>query len=123
MDRFPSGLGSELPEQVEDRRAWPARVLVAVDEHPIGQSAPCQNPECGRPVDYTGYGPASMYCSGTCRSRAATMRRNAQQQLDVIERLLAATKHQAGVPRENLRTRAGMLRWWLARLATREERR
>lgn len=117
MSRYPSGISAELPEPMGDSGAWLARVLVAIDEQPLGVSAPCANPECVGPVDYLGgVGPASLYCSSTCRSRASALRHRAAQQLEVIERLLQQTRLRKGVPRDELRARARLLRWWLARL-------
>ena len=116
MPSYDSGISSHLPERSEDPRAWLAQVVLAMDEQPIGQSAPCMNPECGRPVDYTGHGRPSSFCSTACRTKAAKMRQRARQQLEVLEGLLEATKHLNGVPREDLRSRANMLRWWLTRL-------
>ncbi len=117
MSRYHSGISAHLPERVDDPKAWLAQVQLAIDDQPIGESAPCMNPECGRPVDFTGKGgPAPLYCSGRCRARASRMRERASQQLDVLEELLEATKHHHGVPREDLRARASLLRWWLTRL-------
>lgn len=117
MARYPSGISSELPEQAGDTATWLARVLVAIDEQPLGTSALCANPECGGPVDYLGAGgPSPLYCSGSCRARASALRRRAKQQLEVIEKLLDETRSKHGVPRDQLRARANILRWWLARL-------
>lgn len=118
MSRYHSGISAHLPESPGgDPKAWLAQVQLAIDEQPLGQSAPCMNPECGRPVDFTGRGgPAPRYCSTTCRTKTAKMRQRATQQLDVLEGLLETTKHQRRVPREGLRARASLLRWWLARL-------
>lgn len=123
MPRYPSGLGADLPESTDDARVWLAQVVLAMVEQPLGASAPCMNPECAEPVDYLGGGgPAPLYCSKGCRSRASTLRHTARRQLDVVNGLLDATRYMRGVPRDDLQARANQLRWWLARLATRDER-
>ena len=71
MNRYSSGLSGHLPERAGDPQAWLARVLIEIDAQPLGLSAPCQNPECGRPVDYGGTGRPPLYCSHTCRGRPA----------------------------------------------------
>lgn len=119
MARYLSGISSELPEPTGDTAAWLARVLVAIDEQPLGTSAPCANPECAGPVDYLGAGgPSPLFCSSSCRARASALRRRAEQQLEIIERLLGETRSKHGVPRDELRARANILRWWRARLGT-----
>lgn len=122
--RYPSGINGDLPDDDGhgDPKAWAAHVAQAIEHSPISPSAPCQNPECAGPVDYLGGGPAPLYCSHACRSRAANLRARALQQLDVLERLSAATKEKHGIPREDFAARTRMLRWWLVRLATHDER-
>lgn len=122
MARYPSGIASALPEPSGDTAVRLAHVLVAIDEQPLGTSAPCVNPECGGPVDYLGTGVAPLYCSTSCRARASALRGRAEQQLTVIEQLLDETRYRHGVPRDDLRARANILRWWLARLGTRSDR-
>lgn len=121
MARYPSGISSELPEPTEDIAAWLACVLVAIDEQPLKTSAPCANPECVEPVDYLGTGAAPLYCSASCRARSSALRRRTEQQLTVIEQLLDKTHYRHGVPRDELRARANILRWWLTRLDGRLE--
>jgi len=118
MARYPSGLHGDLPD-IEDPRARLARMLLVIDENPIGETAPCMNPECCRPVDYLGRGDLILFCSSTCRSRVSTIRTRAHQQLDLITRTLADLKGQQDVPREALHARARKLRVWLARLPDR----
>ena len=122
MARFPSGITPIPGADVDDVRTRIAQMAIAMDSQPLGMSAPCMNPECASPVDVLGRGPAVLYCSTTCRARAATLRRLAQEQLELIERTLRESHHRHGVPRDELRTRAQQLRWWLARLSTRAER-
>lgn len=122
MARYPSGISSALPNPIGDTEVWLAHVLVAIDEQPLGTSAPCANPECSGPVDYLGTGAAPLYCSTSCRARASALRGRAEQQLMTIEQLLDETRYRHGVPRERLRARANLLRWWLARLGTRSDR-
>lgn len=123
MARFPSGIASgSLPgADVDDPHVRAARLALTMDENPLGQTAPCVNPECAGPVDYLGTGALALYCSRTCRSRASTLRRSATQQLALIERTLTDTKHMHGVPRQAMRSRARTLQWWLARLAPLDE--
>lgn len=117
--RYPSRLSSTLPEQDgSDTRAWLARVVTEIERWPLGESAPCANPECAGPVDYQAVpkGDAPRYCSRLCSNRAADLRRRARQQIETIERLLAATKGRQQIPRDLLNARARHLRWWLAYL-------
>lgn len=117
--RYPSGIASTLPDQPGgDPKVWAAQVVLAASATPLGQSAPCMNPECGGPVDYipTHPGTPPRYCSSSCRNRASALRVRARQQLDVIDRLLAATKGKHDVPRDVLLERARQLTWWLDRL-------
>ena len=119
MARFPTGLTGPLPEPGDDPNTWSTRLELALDDQPLGLSAPCLNPECVAPVDFhpTSKGQALLYCSNTCRSRAATLRQRLAQQLDLIETALGpAHRHARGLPRAELRARARHLRWWLARL-------
>lgn len=117
MARYPSGIASTLPgDEVNDPRVRLTRMLLAMDEHPIADTAPCMNPECVRPVDYLGRGDLRLYCSSTCRARVSAMRRRARQQIDLITRTLEDTKHKKGVPRDELHARTQKLRAWLARL-------
>lgn len=118
MARFPSGITPIPGADVDDVHTRVAQMTLAMDSQPLGASAPCMNPECASPVDFLGRGHVVLYCSNTCRSRAATLRRLAQDQLDLIERTLTQAHHQHGIPRDELRSRARQLRWWLARLAT-----
>lgn len=118
--RFPSGLIRPLPSLDEaegDIGAWLARVVLAMDQQPVGTTAPCVNPECNGPVDRVpGVKFTTLYCSSTCRNRTSALRRSCQQQLEVIDALLEVTKFKQRVPRQELRERAAMIRWWLARL-------
>jgi hypothetical protein len=122
--RYPSGLGARLPERLDDVAAWAAQVAIAMDEQPIGLCAPCQNPECTGPVDRlpTTQGVGLLYCSHHCRSRASTLRLRAEQQLDALEELLAVAKGKHGIPRKDLQERIQLIRWWLDRLPTAEDR-
>lgn len=122
MARYPSGITPLPGRDVDDPRARAAQIAAASDAHTISATAPCMNPECGGPVDYLGHGALALYCSHTCRSRASTLRTMATEQLELIERTLDETKHRADIPRDQLRTRARMLQWWLARLAPADER-
>lgn len=122
MARFPSGITPLPGADVDDVLIRVAQMMPAMDSQPLGASAPCMNPECASPVDFLGRGPVVLYCSTTCRARAATLRRLAQDQLDLIERTLTQAQHRHGIAREELRTRARQLRWWLTRLATHVER-
>lgn len=122
MAHHPSGIHGPLPgDNVTDPRARLAQLLPAIDDHPIGTTAPCANPECSGPVDYLGHGRPPLYCSSSCRARAAGMRRDATQQLQLIERTLTEAHGMHGVPRDELRTRAKQLRWWLDRLGRHAE--
>lgn len=113
-----SGLGSPLPDRVDDVDAWLARVSIAIDRQPLGLSAPCRNPECSSPVDIlpSMSGGFPNFCRPACRDRARSMRRSAEQQLAVVDELLDVMKGRHGVPRRELRERARVLRWWLDRL-------
>lgn len=120
MARFPTGLTGPLPGPGDDPNTWGTRLALALDDQPLGLSAPCLNPECAGPVDFhpTSKGQALLYCSNTCRSRAATLRQRLLQQLDLIETALSAEHRRTrGLPRAELRGRSRHLRWWLARLA------
>lgn len=119
--RYPSGISSTLPDaDGDDTPVWLARVRLEMGMTPIGESAPCMNPECAGPVDFIrgSQGEARLYCSRRCSNRASQLRLRARQQLDVIDRLLEATKGKQGIPRDELAARARQLRWWLARLGT-----
>lgn len=122
MARYPSGITPTPGRDVADARARAVQIALEADAHPISMTAPCMNPECGGPVDYLGTGAPVMYCSHTCRSRASTLRRLAEEELELVERTLEEAKHRAGIPREELRTHARMLRWWLLRLSVVNER-
>lgn len=119
MARFPTGLTGPLPEPGDDDHAtWARQLALAIDDQPLGHSAPCLNPECAGPVDYVpNRGPGLLYCSHACRSRTSDLRQRLTQQLQVIDTALnlppAKTR---GLPRDDLRARARHLRWWLARL-------
>lgn len=122
MARYPSGITSPLPgDDVPDVHVRLAQMALAIEEQPIAATAPCANPECVQPVDFLGHGHPARYCSSTCRSRAATMRRLAAQQIDLIERTLEEGKHLHSVPRDELRARVNQLRWWLTHLPRRDE--
>lgn len=117
MARFPSGITDLLPEpELEDLRIRATQLALAMDENPIGETAPCANPECSGPVDFLGSGPLPLYCSRTCRARAAKLRKNVTVQLELIERTLAETKGLHAIDRQAMRSRARLLRWWLVRL-------
>lgn len=122
MARYPSGITPLPGQDVEDAKARAKQIALAIDASPVSPTAPCMNPECGGPVDYLGHGVFALYCSSTCRARASTLRALAVEQLELIERTLDETKHRADIPREQLRVRARMLRWWLVRLAPIDER-
>lgn len=121
MARYPSGITPLPGADVDDVRTRLAQMMLAMDEHPLGTSAPCLNPECAGPVDYLGTGVWPLYCSNTCRSRASTLRGLAQEQLDLIERTLAEAHYKNSIPREELRRRSRLLGWWVARLAAPDE--
>lgn len=117
MARYPSGIAGPLPgDDIDDVRVRLAQMTLEMERHPIGESAPCANPECTQPVDYLGSGPLPLHCSSRCRSRVAFLRQKIAQQLALIERTLDETKHLQNVPRADLRSRARMLQWWQARL-------
>lgn len=122
MARYRSGITPLPGRDVDDPRTRAAQIAAASDAHTISATAPCMNPECGGPVDYLGHGALALYCSSTCRARASTLRALAVEQLELIERTLDETKHRADIPRDQLRARARMLRWWLARLAPIDKR-
>lgn len=122
MARYPSGITPMSSRGDADAPARAAQIAIGADAYPISTTAPCMNPECGGPVDYLGTGAPVLYCSHTCRSRASTLRTLATEQLELVERTLDETKHRAGIPREELRTHARKLRWWLLRLAPIDER-
>lgn len=122
MARFPSGITPLPSEGLDDARARAVQMSLEIGLSPVGMSAPCMNPECCGPVDFLGSGMSPLYCSNTCRSRASALRALARSQLETIERTLDETQGLHDVPREELRRRARMLQWWLARLSTREER-
>lgn len=117
MARYPSGLHGDLPgDDIDDLRVRLTQMTLEMEAHPIADTAPCMNPECGGPVDYLGRGDLTLYCSSTCRSRVSTMRRRATQQLNLIERTLDEAKHKPDVPRDEMRARARKLRAWLRRV-------
>ncbi|WP_162786836.1 hypothetical protein [Janibacter anophelis] len=122
MARYPSGITPLPGRDVTDPRARARQLVLEDDAHPVSSTAPCVNPECAGPVDFVGKGTMPLYCSNTCRSRASKLRAVATEQLEVIERTLDETKHLAGIPRDELRSRARMLQWWLARLGPADER-
>lgn len=123
MARYPSGIAGPLPgDDIDDVRARLARMTLEMEHHPIGESAPCSNPECTKPVDYLGNGPLPLYCSNRCRSRVTFLRQKIAQQLALIERTLDDAKGLQNVPRSDLRSRARKLRWWQARLLDIEEK-
>lgn len=120
MARYPSGIHGELPgDDVDDPKVRLTRMLLVIDENPIGDTAPCMNPECVQPVDYLGRGDIALFCSSTCRSRTSAIRQRARQQLDLITRTLEDLKRKKDVPREDLQVRARKLRAWLVRLEPR----
>lgn len=118
MATYPSGLTSPLPQGGDDTAAWGRHLALAIDDQPLGQCAPCLNPECAGPVDYVpGPGPALLYCSTYCRNRTSTLRDRLTQQLHVIDTALSPQNTRVrGLPRDQLHARARHLRWWLARL-------
>lgn len=117
MARYPSGISGNLPgDDVDDVRVRLTQMTLEMEDHPIGDTAPCMNPECVGPVDYFGRGGPAYYCSSTCRSRVSTLRRRAKQQLALIERTLEEARHKEGIPRDELRARARKLQAWLVRL-------
>lgn len=119
--RYPSGLGGTLPtRQGRDVHTWLAATLLSDEERPVGECAPCMNPECTGPVDHVPGVRPRLYCTPSCRSRAARLRSDALQQLDVLEELLAATKATPSIDRDRLHQRAQRIRWWLTRLTPAE---
>ena len=117
--RYPSGLGGHsLPPRQADAKVWAAQTALMIDQRPIGTTAPCQNPECAGPVDRlpSTQGRLNLYCSKHCSSRASTLRTSAAEQLAIVEEILDRTRGQHGTPRKELKERAVLLRWWLARL-------
>lgn len=115
--RYDSGVSGTLTERGDlDVRAWLARLLLDLEEQPIGSTSTCANPECDRPVDYIGQGHAPHYCCKRCKDRAGEIRRRAAQQLDVITEFLEASRGKHGIPRGELEHRARMLRWWLEQM-------
>lgn len=45
MARYPSGIHGALPgDDIDDPRTRLARMLLAIDEYPIADTAPCMNP-------------------------------------------------------------------------------
>lgn len=122
MARYPSGITPLQGADVQDPRVRAARMALEMDAHPIGSTAPCMNPECAGPVDYVGTGHLTLYCSNTCRNRAAALRGLIAQELELLEETLEETKHKQGIPREEYLRRARMLRWWAARLTPITER-
>lgn len=98
---------------------WLTRVLLTIEEQPLGHSAPCLNPECDKPVDFTG-ARGTLYCSHYCRTRTSRIRRAASQQIEVLEELLDRPEASEVAP--ELVARVAHLRWWLARLGTRYDR-
>lgn len=123
MTTYPSGLTSPLPERGQDAAAWGRHLALAIDDQPLGQCAPCLNPECVGPVDYVpGRGPALLYCSTYCRNRTFALRQRLTQQLHIIDTALGSDYARVrGLPRDELRDRARHLRWWLARLTPAHE--
>lgn len=124
MARFPTGLTRPLPEPgADDHDTWARLLALALDDQPLGHSAPCLNPECTGPVDFIpNRGPGPLYCSHACRSRTADLRQRVTQQLHVIETALElAPSKTRGLNRDDLRARARHLRWWLARLSPTRE--
>lgn len=80
MTTYPSGVSGHLPLPISDAAAWGAQLDLAMDDQPIGQSAPCLNPECSGPVDYVpSVGPGLLYCSRYCRNRTAALRSRINQ--------------------------------------------
>lgn len=122
MARFPSGIIPLPGDDVDDVRARLAQMLPEMDSHPIATSAPCMNPECTSAVDYLGTGPLTLYCSALCRNRASDLRRMIRDQLLLIETTLDQAHYRHDIPRQELRARAQLLRWWLIRLAPQDER-
>lgn len=93
--RYDSGVSGTLTERGDlDVRAWLARLLLDLEEQPIGSTWTCANPECDR-LDYIGQGHAPHYCCKRCKNRAGEIRRRAAQQLDVITEFLEACQRQA----------------------------
>lgn len=120
MARYPTGLTRPLPEP-DNSDAWPRGLDLAIDDQPLGTTAPCLNPECVEAVDYDldarGSGP--LYCSHFCRSRTSDLRVRVAQQLQVIDTALGPDyRYARGVHRTELRDRQRHLMWWLARLST-----
>lgn len=116
MARYLTGITPLPGDDVPDPHARLARMLLAINEHPIATTAPCRNPECGGPVDYLGHGKPPLYCSSACRARTSTLRHIATDQLDLITRTLEETTGRHGIPRDQLHERVNQLRWWLTHL-------
>lgn len=115
---YPSGLSRTFPvgQDYVDAKTWGADLTLEMEAQPLGLSTRCLNPECALPVRLTpAAGRTPLYCSHHCRTRASRMRLRATQQLEVIETALATRSY--GLPRDELRHRARILRWWLAHLA------
>lgn len=120
MATYPSGLTRPLPEP-DDSDSWARLLDLAIDDQPLGTTAPCLNPECDQPVEYDldAHGPGPLYCSHYCRSRTFDIRSRVTQQLQVIETALGDKHRYArGIPRAELRDRQRRLKWWHARLST-----
>lgn len=118
--RYPTGLTSPLPTP-DSSDSWPRILDLAIDDQPLGTTAPCLNPECGQGVNYDldARGPSPLYCSAFCRTRTSDLRIRVTQQLQVIESALSAHyRRTRGVPRTELRDRQRHLKWWHARLST-----
>lgn len=117
--RYPTGLTRPLPEP-DNSDSWPRILDLALDDQPLGTTAPCLNPECDQDVDYDldTPGPGPLYCSHFCRSRTSDLRVRVTQQLKVIESALGPDyRYVRGVPRAELRDRQRHLMWWQARLS------
>lgn len=120
MATFPSGVTRPLPEP-DESHAWPRVLDLAIDDQPLGTTAPCLNPECDQAVEYDPdrHGPGPLYCSAFCRSRTSDLRTRVTQQLQVIETALGPKyRFKRGIPRTELRDRQRHLKWWHARLST-----
>lgn len=48
--RYPSGVSGTLPDGFQDPRAWLAQVNIAMDEAPIGATAPAETRSAAHPL-------------------------------------------------------------------------
>lgn len=70
MTTYPSGVSGPLPLPISDAAAWGTQLDLAMADQPLGQSAPCLNPECSGPVDYVPSGTIPAARGGLPASRS-----------------------------------------------------